>query len=336
MRISTRTMRCATILVIAAFPAPAQQPTAAMGNRQTGHPSKAVVVWRDNANLAALNVLEGPGGLSQAPGTAFEFIKASEGGTAPKFVVKDENGVHWKVKLGPEAKPETAASRLMWAAGYISDDDYYRPEIRVAGMKKVLHGAPYISEGGLVRGARLERIAEEKASLNWSWQKVPEGQTREFNGLRVMMALLNNWDLKTENNSIHDHHDAGQFYIVSDLGATFGRTGNSFTRSKSVLQDYAQAKFIHHVKGDEVDFVLHSRPFFLTLIFRPDYYIRRTRIQGIVKHIPLADARWLGEQLGRLSVRQIGDCFRSAGYSASEVEGYSRALTRRIDGLRKL
>ena len=345
MRVSTGTIQCGTMMVLLAFPAPAQRAKApAMEHRSAGagHSAetsprsvKAVVVWRENPNLADLNVLEGPGGRNHSPGTDFEFIKESEGGTAPKFLVKDENGRRWKVKLGPEAKPETAASRLMWAAGYLADDDYYRSEIRVAGMKRILHGAPYTSAGGVVHEARLERIDEDTKSRRWSWKKAPAGQTREFNGLRVMMALLNNWDLKTENNAIHDTGN-GQFYVVSDLGASFGRTGDSFLRSKGVLRDFAQAKFIHRVKGDQVDFVMHSRPFFLSVIFRPDYYIRRTRIEGIAKHIPLADARWLGHELGRLSERQIGDCFRAAGYSSSEVEGYTRAVTRRIEALKGL
>ncbi len=32
----------------------------------------------------------------------------------------------------------------------------------------------------------------------------PFEDTREWNGLRVMMALMNNWDLKDENNAIYD------------------------------------------------------------------------------------------------------------------------------------
>ena len=32
--------------------------------------------------------------------------------------------------------------------------------------------------------------------------------TRKFNGLRVMMALMNSWDLKDENNAIYER-DAG-------------------------------------------------------------------------------------------------------------------------------
>lgn len=42
----------------------------------------------------------------------YTFIREDLKRTNPKFVVRDENGVEWKVKLGPEAKPETAASRL--------------------------------------------------------------------------------------------------------------------------------------------------------------------------------------------------------------------------------
>ena len=48
-----------------------------------------------------------------------------------------------------------------------------------------------------------------------------------------MIALLNNWDLSTPNNSVYDVGTERR-YVVSDVGATFGETGNSFTRSKSV------------------------------------------------------------------------------------------------------
>ena len=75
-----------------------------------------------------------------------------------------------------------------------------------------------------------------------------------------MMALLNGWDLKQINNGSVD----GQ-YGVADLGASFGRTGNSFTRSKGVMKDYAETKFIDKVTPTYVDFVMHSRPFFLSI-----------------------------------------------------------------------
>ena len=40
------------------------------------------------------------------------------------------------------------------------------------------------------------------------------------------MALINNWDLKEINNAIYDEKGQGPRYVVSDLGATFGETGN--------------------------------------------------------------------------------------------------------------
>ena len=36
----------------------------------------------------------------------------------------------------------------------------------------------------------------------WPWAQNPFNGTRELQGLKVLMALINNWDLKTENNKI--------------------------------------------------------------------------------------------------------------------------------------
>ncbi|MCX6633641.1 MAG: hypothetical protein NT090_00880 [Acidobacteria bacterium] len=296
----------------------------------------AAVLWRDWGDVTALNLLDGPGGKTRAPGTGFKFIKESMSGTAPKFEVEDENGAKWKVKLGPEARPETAAARFLWAAGYFADEDYYRPQIRVQGMKPLSRGKKYISDGGLVREARLERDPDAKKSRDWSWYETRVAGTREFNGLRVMMALINNWDLKADNNSVYDQGDAGQRYFVTDLGASLGRSGSSFSRSKGVMKDYVETKFVGKVTPDHVDFVMHSRPFFLLYIFRHDYYSLRTRMESVTRRIPIADARWLGNLLGQLSTNQIGDCFRAAGFSPAEVEGYTGVVMQRIDALKNL
>jgi hypothetical protein len=295
----------------------------------------AAVMWRDRGDVTALNLLEGPGGKDRAPGTDFKFIAESKSGSAPKFDVEDENGAKWKVKLGPEVKSETAATRLVWAAGYFADEDYYRPQIRVQGMKPLSRGKTYVSDGGLVRGARLERVEGGKKSQDWSWYESRFAGTREFNGLRVMMALINNWDLKAINNSVYEDGGAGQRFFVSDLGASLGRTGNNFARSKGVMTDYVQTSFVKKVTADHVDFVMHSRPFFLTIFHFPNYRLR-TRMESVTKHIPIADARWLGNRLGQFSTGQIGDCFRAAGFSPAEVEGYTRVVLQRIDALKKL
>jgi hypothetical protein len=291
-------------------------------------------LWRDRGDAAALDLLDGPGGKEHQPGTNFKFIEESKSGTSPKFDVEDENGAKWRVKLGHEVKSETAATRLVWAAGYFANEDYYRPQIRVQGMKRLSRGQKYVSDGGLVREVRLKREDGGKTLKNWSWYKNPFVGTREFNGLRVMMALINNWDLKENNNDIDEGGPEGR-YVVSDLGSSFGRTGNSFGRSRGVMKDYEKTKFIKKVTPEYVDFVMHSRPFFLFIVNFP-YYGSRTRMQSVAKHIPIADARWLGNQLGQFSPEQISDCFRAAGFSPAEVEGYTRVVMQRIEALKKL
>lgn len=149
-----------------------------------------------------------------------------------------------------------------------------------------------------------------------------------------MMALLNNWDLAPDNNSVCEV-DGRREFLVSEVGATFGKTGNYFTRSKSRLRDYERSKFIQHETPDYVDPVMHSRPFFMSAL-RVHYYSRRTKWEEITKHIPHADAKWQGEQLAQLSDSQIRDSFRAAGYRPEQVDGYARTVENRIRELTAL
>ena len=75
--------------------------------------------------------------------------------------------------------------------------------------------------------------------------------------------------------------------------------------------------------------MLHSRPFFLSAINIPNYR-DRTRMERITKHIPRADAKWLGRRLAMLSEEQIRDGFRAAGYTHEEIEMYTQAVRKRI------
>ena len=256
-------------------------------------------------------------------------------GTSPKFDVEDDQHRHWRVKTGQEPQSETAATRLLWAAGYFVDEDYYLPQITVEDLPHLKRGGSFVSEGGVVRKVRLERREKEiKNEGNWDWFKNPFVNTKELNGLRVLMALVNNWDLKDINNSIYVVDDERR-YLVSDVGASFGKTGDSIGRSKSVMKDYVESKFIEKVHESDVDFVMHSRPFALTVFNAPNYE-KRTHMQDVTKHIPRADAKWLGGILGRLSDEQLRDCFRSAGYNDEEVERYARAVQSRIADLNAL
>jgi hypothetical protein len=162
-------------------------------------------LWKDPGNIGARNLTYGAGGEAHAPHSKFKFEKESKAGSNPKFVVQDENGVKWTAKLGEEAKPETAATRLLWAVGYFTDEDYFLPEIKVEGMPAQLaRGEKFVDRDGTVHNVRLERHLEDwEETGHWKWKQNDFKGTREFNGLRVMMALMNSWDLKDVNNAIY-------------------------------------------------------------------------------------------------------------------------------------
>src|SRR6185295_4725688 len=112
-------------------------------------------LWTDRGNLESLNLFYGPGGKKHEPTGKFTFVKEDLEGTNPKFEVVDEQGVKWKAKLGSETRPETAATRLLWAAGYFTDEDYYVAELRIDKMPKLERGRHFLAPDGLVRGVRL-------------------------------------------------------------------------------------------------------------------------------------------------------------------------------------
>ena len=329
---------CAVLaLALAALSAgvTAQKQDASPG--KAGAATLAERIWRDPGDMATLNLLYGAGGKAHAPdptGT-FTFVSEDAGASSPKFDVTDGRGVEWKVKLGQESQSETAATRFLWAAGYFVDEDYFVAELSVTGLPTLQRGEEFVSPGGIVHGARLERkrTAVEKVG-DWDWFENPFLGRRELNGLRVMMALMNSWDLKEVNNAIYvvggERH-----YAISDAGAAFGKTGKAGTRSKGDPRDYAESKFIAKSSRTSVDFVLHSRPFFLSAIAVSNYR-ERSKMEQITKDIPRADARWLGQRLSKLTDRQIRDGFRAAGFGAGDVDILAKAIRKRIAALRAL
>ena len=296
------------------------------------------VLWKAPADIRRRDLIYGAGGREHAPRPPFRFEKEDLDGTSPKYNVIDAAGVKWKVKLGLEARPETAASRLVWAAGYFTAEDYYLPDLQVSGVPAKLHrGGQFVDGDGTMHGARLKRRpgGAEKTGT-WSWKCNPFLGSREFNGLRTLMALINNWDVKDVNNAVF-RLNGDLVYEVSDLGASFGAPGNAYpTRlSKGNLGQYRQASFFCGVGSTEVNFCAPARPSLFRLVDLPQF-VRRMRLRWIGDDIPRADAHWLGIQLSRLSSRQIRDAFRSAGYDPETAEAFASVVEHRIGELSEL
>ena len=158
-------------------------------------------------------------------------------------------------------------------------------------------------------------------SATWSWYDNPFVGTREFNGLRVMMALVNNWDLKDVNNRVSDtarrrpirHHRPGRH-----IRAHWQRHHPQQERLEGLRGDQVHRQGHGHARRFR-----HAEPALLSLRRASAQLPVRTRMQSIVKHIPIADAGWLGDRLGHLSPAQIRDCFRASGFSPADIEMYS-------------
>jgi hypothetical protein len=334
MRRSALTFCATLVLAVAALAASATAQKKDIGvAAKAGGANLPASIWQDPGDVASLDLTYGAGGKAHAPDLSgpFTFVKEDLLNTSPKFEVTDGQGVEWKVKLGEESQAETAATRFLWAAGYFVDEDYYVAELTVQGLPTLKRGQGFVS-GGIVHGARLERKEKsDKKAGTWDWFANPFVGQRELNGLRVMMSLLNNWDLKDVNNTIYVV-GGEQRYAVTDAGATFGNTGNVATRSKNVPKDYEASKFIAKLTPDFIDFVLHSRPIIFGAV-QPGNYRERTKMQEITKHIPRADAKWLGHRLSQLSDGQIRDAFCAAGYGADDVEILTRAIRARFTSL---
>jgi len=298
--------------------------------------NKDAVLWRDPGDISSRDLFYGSGGKDHQPVGPFVFLKEDLDGTNPKFSARDKNDVKWKVKMGNEARPETVASRIVWAVGYFTDEDYYLASGEFEKLPEKLHrGQKYVESDGTIRDIRLKREGAKKLGY-WEWATAPFANTREWNGLRVLMALINNWDLKDVNNAIYERNGE-RICEVSDLGASFGSASRTWPKahSKGDLHSYQKTKFITKVTPTTVSFRDPGRPTFVYLI-TPREYFERVHMEWIGQKIPIEDARWIGGLLARLSSKQIRDAFRAAGYSPSEIEGFASVLEIRVRNLTDL
>lgn len=170
-------------------------------------------LWIDPGQIGERDLFHGKGGaaLMPRPDTRFRFVSRKAGGFSPGWDLRDETGLEWSAKAGPEAQSEVVASRILWAIGYHQPVTYY-----VADW--TLEGAPDRPQPSRFR----PKLTSMRRLGDWSWHKNPFVGTAELNGLLVLMRIVNNWDLLERNNALYEVDGAGgrtRMYIVQDLGA---------------------------------------------------------------------------------------------------------------------
>jgi hypothetical protein len=285
------------------------------------------VMWQDPADLETRDLFFGPGGKDGEPDPAakFRFLKRETSGHSLKIEVEDSSGRRWTVKWGGEVRPETTATRIVWAVGYHVDQDYFVGSARIEGWS-----------GEEPRNVRFERDDDGFKKVDrWDWESNPFLGSRELDGLKTLMALLNNFDLKTDNNKIvtpgkkAPGDPVKHIYYVNDLGATLGSTGKWFTTlpvfgeapagTKGSAKEFAEHRFIDRVQKGVVSF-----------------HYKRTRASRALTGVKAANARWIGGLLARISDKQLSDAFRAGHFTDEEIRIYIKALRNRIRQLQTL
>lgn len=298
------------------------------------HVAKAInILWHDPGRVEALDFANGVGGRATAPRPPFRFLDEDMSGSNPKLKVRDARGAEWSVKWSEEAKPEVFASRLAWACGYIAQPEYFVPAGQIVGVKHLTRAAAAVQPDGSFRDARFQLRTKSPKFLkhhNWAWNYNPFVGTKELNGLKVLMMLTSNWDNKDARDIDRDSnlaifetskHPREYLYFVADWGASMGKWGRVYNRSKWDCKGYTE-QTPTLVKGVRNGLVEWS------------YVGQRT--EDAVKGIQVSDVAWLMRYLGRITDAQLRAGLRASGATPDETECFTRAVRTRIDELRRV
>ena len=187
---------------------------------------------------------------------------------------------------------------------------------------------------GSFRNARFQLRTKWPKFLkhdNWAWNYNPFVGTKELNGLKVLMMLTSNWDNKDARDIDRDsnlaifeaskHPRREYLYFVADWGASMGKWGHIYNRSKWDCKGYSE-QTPSLVKG------VHSGVV--------DWGYTGQHTEDAAKGIRVADVAWLMRYLGRITDAQLRAGLRASGATPNETECFTRAVRARIDELRRV
>jgi hypothetical protein len=279
-----------------------------------GDPPSIAELWQEPADLATRDLFNGSWGASNAPdaGALFTFARPKKNGTSPGMTVVDPLGREWHVKKGREGPPEVFVSRILSAVGYHQPPVYFLQSFAV--MKA---GARRMEPGGRFRLS----IKGLKHRGDWIWEESPFVGTPPYQGLLVILVMLNSADLKNVNNALYEvkdeSSDVRRWFVVRDLGTSLGATGR-LDPVPNDLRLFSRRRFITGVVGGYVRF---------------DYHAVHS---DLLNRITPADVRWASRLLAGLSEGQWLDAFRAGGYGSATAAGFLERIRLKIDEGRRI
>jgi hypothetical protein len=298
------------------------------------HAAADSIIWQ--APRDAVDLAYGPTGIGGAPRPPFRLEHEDLSGTTAKLTVKDAAGRTWSVKFGPEAHASPFSAHFAAACGYIVETEYYVARGRITHVHNLQRAAEFIGPGGAFEEARFQLRSKSPKFLkgnNWAWSSNPFLGTHEFNGLRILMMLLSNWDAKDARNfpdvgqrskyadsnlAIFEIHGRPHRYeyFVSDWGETLGKWGSiPLLRGGWDSEAYARQTpaFVRGIHDGVIQWGYGG-----------------TNGRDVARDIRVSDVRWLLPYLHRITDAQIRRGLEYSGATRAEADLWQRAIRDRI------
>ncbi len=269
----------------------------------------ATVVWQEPAVLAKED--------TGAPAPPFQFQREELGGTSPKVVVRDSKGVTWFVKFGTEAKPEAFAARIARAAGYFAPITYYVADGAIQGVPGKLKRADRAIEAGTghFRDARFAREMRLVDGASWSLDESSLRHTKELSGLKLIVLLTSNWDIKPPNFAVVEA-GGNRMYAITDWGQSLGAPDMKTHWNCGQFRD-GNKWFTHGVEDGYLYMQFGGKA-----------------SDVITNGIRVEHAQWLLRQLKGLTTERVRQMLTDSGATPDEVACFSSAFAQRLATLR--
>jgi hypothetical protein len=277
-------------------------------------------LWKEPADLPSRDLFYGPWGRNNAPDpdATFALVEMKHSGINPGMTVQDSQGREWSVKqaqpggFDSEASAEVAVSRLLSAIGYHQPPVYFLPVFTLKNDFRT-HTEP----GGRFR-LKTNVLKEVEP---WKWEDNPFIGSKPYQGLLVLMMMVNNTDLKNSNNSTYEHQVGDlveQWFVVRDVGASLGDT-HRFAPRKSNPAAFERQLFTLGLDNGHVEFAYEG------------WYRKLIR-----DRITPDDVAWVSALLAELRDNQWQDAFRAAGYTPEDAGRFIRKLREKVEEGRAL
>jgi hypothetical protein len=277
-------------------------------------------LWERPDDLERRDLFFGPWGAHHAPApdVVYTFVKLKTSGVNPGMTVRDPDGREWRVKQAPhdgrghEGPIEVVMSRILSAAGYHQPPVYFLPSFTL------------VDSSGTRRepGGRFRLDHEALKELgSWSWQQNPFVGTQPYQGLLVILMMLNSSDIKNSNNTLYETRSdmsPRRWFVVRDLGTALGSTGR-FEPKRGDIGVFENEPMLDGIENGFVKFNYGG--------WHQELVTHRIRVD---------DVAWASELLGRISEQQWKAAFRAGGYDDALTQRFIRRIATKIDEGRDL